>query len=88
MPSGIGAAIGYVTDLFYRDSVVPMRDRLLRLLEAVAADPGRPLGTVELLDDEERLRLLTIWNDTARPVPDGDVAQQFAARAGHTPDSP
>ncbi|KJS52296.1 hypothetical protein VM98_32370, partial [Streptomyces rubellomurinus subsp. indigoferus] len=36
----------------------------------------------------ERLRLLTTWNDTARPVPDGDVAQQFAARARHTPDSP
>ncbi|KJS51307.1 hypothetical protein VM98_37895, partial [Streptomyces rubellomurinus subsp. indigoferus] len=36
----------------------------------------------------ERLRLLTTWNDTARPVPDGDVAQQFAARARHTPDRP
>ncbi|WP_369182153.1 non-ribosomal peptide synthase/polyketide synthase [Streptomyces sp. Y1] len=87
-PAGIGGAIGYGTDLFDRDTVERMRDRLLRLLEAVAADPERPLGTVELLDDEERLRLLTTWNDTARPVPDGDVAQQFAARARHTPDSP
>ncbi|MFE1784924.1 amino acid adenylation domain-containing protein, partial [Streptomyces sp. NPDC059506] len=41
--------------------------RLLRLLEAVAEDPHRPVGRVDVLAAGERERLLTEWNGAVSP---------------------
>ena len=49
--------------------------RLLRLLAAAAADAGRPLGALPILDDAERDTILRLWNDTAQAGAVGDVAR-------------
>ncbi len=45
-----------------------LADGLVRMLAAVAADPGVALGDVELLSDGERVRVLREFNDTAAPT--------------------
>ncbi|WP_422770144.1 amino acid adenylation domain-containing protein [Plantactinospora sp. WMMC1484] len=48
------ASIEYATALFDAATVRRLGRHLVRLLQAVAADPGRALSAVELLDDAER----------------------------------
>ncbi|WP_155764962.1 non-ribosomal peptide synthetase, partial [Mycobacterium colombiense] len=49
--------VEYATGVLPPDSVQMLMDRLLRLLVAMTADPGRSLSAVDLLDEGERARL-------------------------------
>ena len=64
-PAGIDGVLEYASDLFDAASVALLGERLLRLLAAVAADAGRALGTLPILDEAERDTMLRVWNDTA-----------------------
>ncbi|MBB4226170.1 non-ribosomal peptide synthetase, partial [Variovorax guangxiensis] len=59
--------VGYRPDLFEREAVDQLVARLQRVLEAIAADPAQPIGHIEILAPEERLQILSGWNDTAQP---------------------
>ncbi|MEV4921455.1 amino acid adenylation domain-containing protein [Streptomyces roseoverticillatus] len=84
-PDGLEGSIDYSTDLFDRCTIEPMVTRLRLLLEAVAADPGRPLGRLDVLTAEERHRLLVEWNDTGAEVPAATLSELFEAQAARTP---
>ncbi|MFG2797026.1 amino acid adenylation domain-containing protein [Streptomyces pseudovenezuelae] len=55
---GVHGTVEYRTDLFDRGTVETLVARLVRFLRAVAADPRQRIGAVEILGEEERLRLL------------------------------
>jgi amino acid adenylation domain-containing protein len=84
---GIHAAFEYATDLFDRDTIVSLADRLTRLLEAVCANPDVRVGEIELLTAQERELVLHGWQgaripfDTSRTVCDLIAAQDPAATA-------
>ncbi|MEV5378992.1 amino acid adenylation domain-containing protein [Streptomyces nondiastaticus] len=84
-PGGLDGSIDYSTDLFDRCTIEPMVTRLRLLLEAVAADPGRPLDQLDILTADERHRLLVEWNDTAAEVPAATLSELFEAQAARTP---
>ncbi|MFI0967599.1 non-ribosomal peptide synthase/polyketide synthase [Streptomyces sp. NPDC021080] len=86
-PAGIVGAVEYATDLFDRSTVAALAGRWTRLLEAVTADPDRSIGRIELLDADERHRLLEQGNATARAVDAVPVPQAFAAQVAATPDA-
>ncbi|MFF3195077.1 non-ribosomal peptide synthase/polyketide synthase [Streptomyces misionensis] len=86
-PAGIVGAIEYSTDLFDRATVTALAARWTRLMEAVTADPDRPIGAIELLGADERHRLLEGSNETAREVAAVPVPQAFAAQVAATPDA-
>ncbi|MEU2396021.1 amino acid adenylation domain-containing protein [Streptomyces sp. NPDC007369] len=86
-PAGIVGAVEYATDLFDRETVAALARRWTRLLEAVTADPDRSIGRIELLDADERHRLLEQGNATAREVEAVPVPQAFAAQVAATPDA-
>ncbi|WP_230091984.1 amino acid adenylation domain-containing protein [Streptomyces olivaceus] len=86
-PAGIAGAVEYATDLFDRSTVEALAGRWTRLLEAVTADPDRPIGEIGLLDADERHRLLERGNETAREVAAVPVPRAFEARAAATPDA-
>ncbi|GLZ29127.1 hypothetical protein Lesp02_13170 [Lentzea sp. NBRC 105346] len=69
--------VSYRPDLFSHADVRLIVDRLVRVLAAFAADPGRPLARVELMDPTERSRMLLEWNDSARPVSAATVPALF-----------
>ncbi|MEN8649781.1 amino acid adenylation domain-containing protein [Streptomyces sp. 21So2-11] len=86
-PGGISGVLDYATELFDRETVEAMAGRLIRFLDAVATDPGLPIGSVELLDTEERRTQLVAWNATEAPVPQDrwltDLFEEQAARTPH-----
>ncbi|WP_345025026.1 amino acid adenylation domain-containing protein, partial [Actinomadura keratinilytica] len=84
-PSGIGGVIQYATDLFDEHTVAAMADRLVRVLEQVAADPAVPVNQVEILNSAERRMVLSEWNDTAHEVEPATLVDLFAAQVGRTP---
>ncbi|MGW1241725.1 non-ribosomal peptide synthase/polyketide synthase [Streptomyces bobili] len=86
-PAGIVGAVEYATDLFDRSTVAGLARRWTRLLEAVTADPDRSIGQIELLDADERHRLLEQGNGTARDVAAVPVPQAFEAQVAATPDA-
>ncbi|WP_405861031.1 amino acid adenylation domain-containing protein [Streptomyces sp. NBC_00090] len=87
VPEGITGEVRYRTDLFDRDTVAALTDRLLRVLSAAVADPDAPIGRIDLLSDAERQAALSGRRDSVRPVVDEDLAVLFARKAAATPDA-
>ncbi|MFI9392710.1 non-ribosomal peptide synthase/polyketide synthase [Streptomyces bauhiniae] len=84
---GIQGWIEYSADLFDEPTVQLLARRLESLLAQAAADPGRRVGTLDVLRDDERALVLTGWNDTTRPVPDDTLPELFRAQAARTPEA-
>ncbi|OBH04864.1 hypothetical protein A5695_08320 [Mycobacterium sp. E1747] len=88
-PAGIGGGVEFRTDLFDPETVARLVDRLERVLTGLTADPTRPLSSVDVLDDTERVRLDVIGNRAmlCQPVPAASVPELFAAQVARTPDA-
>ncbi|MBT2505639.1 amino acid adenylation domain-containing protein, partial [Streptomyces sp. ISL-98] len=86
-PDGIVGDLSYPTDLFDEPTARAVADRLVRVLEQVAADPDVRVGRLDVLDDAEQHTVVEEWNDTLRPIPDLTLAQLFQAQAACTPDA-
>ncbi|MFF8003486.1 non-ribosomal peptide synthase/polyketide synthase, partial [Streptomyces sp. NPDC007917] len=84
-PAGLAGALRYATDLFDHDAAEAIVARLGKVAEAVAADPRRPVGEIDVLTDAERRRVLHEWNGTDRDLPDTTLADLFQAQAEATP---
>ena len=72
-------------------AAAPAVERMLRhlatLLEGMAADPDARLCDLPLLGADERARVVSAWNDTARGYPVATLPALFAAQAARTPDA-
>ena len=79
--------LDYRADLFEREAVEAIAQRLERLLSAAVAEPDRTIGSLDILSAGERRTILTAWNDTARVIPDATLPALFAAQAQRTPDA-
>ncbi|GHH42457.1 amino acid adenylation domain-containing protein [Streptomyces umbrinus] len=84
-PEGVHGFVEYATELFDRASVEELAGRLRRLLTAVAADPERPIGRLDLLETGERQDLLALGSGAATPLPDTGLAALFEAQVERTP---
>ncbi|MGO4728817.1 condensation domain-containing protein, partial [Inquilinus sp. 2KB_23] len=85
--AGLEGLLEYSTDLFDRETAAGLVSRLVRLLRSVVSDPSQSVGRIELLDAEERSRLLSGWNATDRAVPGGTVPDLFEAQMRRTPEA-
>ncbi|NBM14295.1 non-ribosomal peptide synthetase [Streptomyces sp. GC420] len=91
VPNGSGGAGGYLeyaTDLFDRDTAEGLAERFVRVLGRLVADSGRRIGEIDVLDDAERDRLLTEFNDRATAVSELTIPELFESQAARTPDAP
>ncbi|WP_204015177.1 non-ribosomal peptide synthetase, partial [Virgisporangium aurantiacum] len=86
-PAGFGGAAEYNVDVFDRSTVDLILDRLERFLRAVAAEPDRRVGDVELLAADERTRLVAGWSGPVRDLPATTLTDLLAAQAVRTPDA-
>src|SRR5205823_14888126 len=87
MPAGITGVVEYATDLFDRATVEGLAARFVRLLGSAAAEPQRPIGSLDILGNEERTKILRSFNDTAHALPSSTVPALFAAQAARTPEA-
>ncbi|MGV4989250.1 AMP-binding protein, partial [Streptomyces sp. NRAIS3] len=85
---GMDGLVEYSSELFDHTTVERLTDRLLRLLGAVVTAPDTPIGDLDILDDEERLHVLTTWNDSARALEPATVPELFARRVAADPQAP
>ncbi len=90
LPRGdsLALAVEYDAGLFDEATVARMSGHLIRLLDAVTAEPAAALGTVDLLTAEERTELLERRNATTRPIPAATLPELFDAAVSRTPDLP
>ncbi|MFG3052749.1 amino acid adenylation domain-containing protein [Kitasatospora sp. NPDC048239] len=86
-PAGLDGFLEYSADVFDRATAEALAERLVRVLEQVAREPGTRLGRLEVLSAAERHRVLDQWNDTAGGDPDTTVPRVFEAQAARTPDA-
>ncbi|MGH3550594.1 MAG: amino acid adenylation domain-containing protein [Pseudonocardiaceae bacterium] len=84
-PKGIEGFVKYASDLFDPATVEALVARWVRLLEAVVADPDRPISRIEILTAQERQRVLVDYNDTTRPIPSASLPVLFETQVQATP---
>jgi amino acid adenylation domain-containing protein len=78
----------YAADLFEPSTIERWAGHTRMLLEAAAAHPEACIGELPMLGQEERDRLLEIWNDTAGEYPvDRCLHELFCEQAAKTPDA-
>ncbi|SEN18910.1 non-ribosomal peptide synthetase [Actinacidiphila rubida] len=88
-PAGIDGAVFYATDLFDAGTADSLATRLLRLLQAVAADPARRVGSIDLLSEEEWREILAPGAEVApAPAAAATLPGRFEARAAGNPHAP
>ncbi|MEV6879646.1 amino acid adenylation domain-containing protein [Amycolatopsis sp. NPDC051128] len=80
--------LAYDPALFDAASITAMTDRLCLLLDAVTADPARPLARVPWVDGAERAQVLADAHGPGAAAPAATVTALFAAQAARTPSAP
>ena len=68
-PTGLEGAFYYSTDLFEPTTMARLAEHFQTLLEAVVADPDRPVSWYPLMGAGERQRMLELGSRTSRPYP-------------------
>ncbi|MEV6817054.1 AMP-binding protein, partial [Micromonospora sp. NPDC051296] len=88
-PDGIrlNGEVEYAIDLFDEATVRAMIERLVRLLTGAAANPDRPIGAVDLLDDAERQLVLDEWSHGVPAPEPATLPALFEAQVARTPDA-
>jgi len=81
-------SIEYDTDLFDAPTVGRMLSHTRNLLCGIVADPGRRISSFEIINEEERRRLLADWNNTGKDYPEGFRLQDLIeAQVERAPDN-
>ena len=84
--AGAAGVIAYSSDLFEPATIERMAGHLTNLLEAVAADPDRPLSELDVMSAPERRHVVVELNDTAAEYPaDRCVNELFEAEVIRNP---
>ncbi|MFE0179201.1 condensation domain-containing protein, partial [Streptomyces sp. NPDC059002] len=86
-PAGLRGSVTAAADLFDVASVECIAARLTQVLDQATADPGRALSSIRIVDEAERRRVLTDWNDTAADLDVDLVHALFEWQATRTPDA-
>ncbi|MEV4517463.1 non-ribosomal peptide synthase/polyketide synthase, partial [Dactylosporangium sp. NPDC049525] len=83
--AGLRGMLTGAADLFDAGTVADIARRWVRVLETVLANPSIPLSEVDVLDVDERRRLLVEWNDTVVEGVAGTLPGLFAAQVARDP---
>jgi amino acid adenylation domain-containing protein len=84
---GLRLRLVYGTALFDGDTVERWLASFERLLEEVAADPGKRVSELPLAGPEELRTVVEEWNRTKHPYPHACIHELFEEQAGRTPEA-
>ena len=80
--------LNYDRSRFEPDAVARMADHLTTLLEGIAADPGRRISELPLMNEAEQRTLVHDWNQTEAPYPqDRCLDALFLEQVQRTPNA-
>ncbi|WP_324195191.1 non-ribosomal peptide synthase/polyketide synthase [Nocardia puris] len=83
---GIDLSLGYATDLFEPETADRVLAQFYCVLEHIAAAPDTVVGDLDVLG-ADRDTVLSVWNETARPVARATLSDLAGRQAALTPDS-
>ncbi|WP_230421468.1 amino acid adenylation domain-containing protein, partial [Actinomadura soli] len=86
-PAGLRAFVTVAEDLFDASTASRIAAWFVRVLHVVTENAGVRLNAVDVLDADERARVLDRWNDTTVPDARPVVPVLFQERAAATPDA-
>jgi amino acid adenylation domain-containing protein len=87
-PEGWRLSCEFNTGLYLPASVERLLRHFVNVLSAISDDPTLPIGTIPIIDDNERHHLTIECNDTAVAYPrDIGLPQLFRFQAARTPDA-
>jgi amino acid adenylation domain-containing protein len=81
----LGFELAYDPKLFDASTIERMATHFTVALIGITADPDCMIGQIEMLDPEERRRLLVEWNGTSRDLPVATVPELFQAQVVRNP---
>ncbi|MGA4295061.1 amino acid adenylation domain-containing protein, partial [Ralstonia nicotianae] len=85
---GLAGSLDYATALFDRATIERYLGYLQRLLAAMVENDSQQVSRIGLLDEDERVRLLESWNETAAPYPQASTIHGlFEAQVRRTPEA-
>ncbi|BCJ69495.1 hypothetical protein Prubr_65160 [Polymorphospora rubra] len=84
-PSGVHGTVTVAADLFDAEAAEAFATRLVRVLDVVLADPGVRLSTVDLLDADERERVVHTFNEVSSGASVVSVLEGFGRWVGESP---
>ncbi|MFC8436186.1 amino acid adenylation domain-containing protein, partial [Streptomyces sp. NPDC057253] len=85
--TGFGLTVDAVTPADPEQLCILLRTCLQNLVAALDSAPDLHLPAVEVLEADERRRLLEDWNDSSGAVPEATVPELIAQRAAASPDA-
>ncbi|PRY37289.1 non-ribosomal peptide synthase protein (TIGR01720 family)/amino acid adenylation domain-containing protein [Umezawaea tangerina] len=80
-------ALDFRPDLIAAEHAATTLARFTTALDRLLADVSAPVGTLDLLSDDENALLAAEWGASANPVPDETIADLLAAQVARTPDA-
>ncbi|MFJ2746357.1 amino acid adenylation domain-containing protein, partial [Streptomyces sp. NPDC087440] len=86
-PAGLVGAFEFATDLFDRVTVEGLVERFSRVLAALAADPDRHVGELDVLSSHECGELLSGWQGQRVEVPWVSLPVAFEEQVARTPEA-
>ncbi|WP_086851675.1 non-ribosomal peptide synthetase, partial [Amycolatopsis kentuckyensis] len=85
--AGIAGVLEFNADVFDHAGAHAILRRLEVLLRAALAEPDRPVGALDLLEGDERERVLTEWAGSLDPAGIETFPGMFARRVAEAPDA-
>ena len=87
-PHGLNGIVEYCTDLYTEETVKRMSANFTELLRSIVKDPYQKIGSLQMLTESERHKLLEEFNATAVKFPEGmSLLDHFEERVRKTPDA-
>jgi amino acid adenylation domain-containing protein len=84
---GLGLEMLYDPRVYGEEAIRILVEQLLTLLASAAARPEDPLSNLQVASEQERLRRVVVFNDTAKAWLAGAVHQLIEEQARRTPES-
>ncbi|WP_405774633.1 non-ribosomal peptide synthase/polyketide synthase [Streptomyces sp. NBC_00859] len=86
-PAGLRGTVIAAADLFDRETVEVLGERLARVLGLLVADPRTRLGALDVLDEAELQRVLVDWNGGGTEPSAATLPELFEAQVARTPEA-
>ncbi|MFG2761647.1 amino acid adenylation domain-containing protein, partial [Streptomyces wuyuanensis] len=86
-PIGIKGEIEYDTSLFTAQSAERIAARLVQVLEAVTADPDKPIKHIDVVLEEEKKALLSDWPGISQGMKETTLPLLFETQTARTPNA-
>ncbi|MER6115888.1 amino acid adenylation domain-containing protein [Streptomyces sp. NPDC001743] len=84
-PAGLGGVLEFSTELFAHTTAHALAERLTRLLASLAADPGRRVHSLDVLDAAEQASLERASHGPVRSLATRTAPAAFRAQCARTP---